>query len=52
MQNIMLCVNCFRDSPNEIRAQCLDIETAHVQAAKRLERGQNNILDLQVIKLS
>lgn len=44
----MLCVNCFRDSPNEIRAQCLDIETAHVQASKRLERGQNNIMDLQV----
>lgn len=43
----MLCVNCFRDQPNEIRAQCVDIDTAHAQAAKRLERGQNAIMDLQ-----
>ncbi|XP_017771086.1 PREDICTED: RING finger protein 207-like [Nicrophorus vespilloides] len=47
MQNAMLCVNCFRDTPNEVRAQCVDIETAHTQAAKRLERGQNAIMDLQ-----
>ncbi|KAL1501591.1 hypothetical protein ABEB36_006888 [Hypothenemus hampei] len=47
MQNTMLCVNCFRDLPNEIRTQCLDIDTAHGQAAKRLERGQNAIMDLQ-----
>ncbi|KAI4454331.1 hypothetical protein MML48_9g00007697 [Holotrichia oblita] len=47
LQHIMLCVNCFRDTPNEIRAQCLDIDTAHAQAAKRLERGQNAIMDLQ-----
>lgn len=49
LQHIMLCVNCFRDTPNEIRAQCLDIDTAHAQAAKRLERGQNAIMDLQVL---
>ncbi|XP_063929985.1 RING finger protein 207-like isoform X2 [Zophobas morio] len=47
LQNSMLCVNCFRDLPNEIRAQCVDIDTAHIQAAKRLERGQNAIMDLQ-----
>ncbi|EFA04936.1 RING finger protein 207 isoform X1 [Tribolium castaneum] len=47
LQNNMLCVNCFRDLPNEIRAQCVDIDTAHSQAAKRLERGQNAIMDLQ-----
>ncbi|KAJ8957879.1 hypothetical protein NQ318_001875 [Aromia moschata] len=47
MQNAMLCVNCFRDLPNDIRGQCLDIDTAHAQAAKRLERGQSAIMDLQ-----
>ncbi|XP_057654529.1 RING finger protein 207-like isoform X1 [Diorhabda carinulata] len=47
LQNTMLCVNCFRDLPNEIRTQCVDIDTAHTQAAKRLERGQNAIMDLQ-----
>lgn len=47
LQHSMLCVNCFRDQPNEIRAQCVDIDTAHAQAAKRLERGQNAIMDLQ-----
>ncbi|KAJ8939385.1 hypothetical protein NQ314_011130 [Rhamnusium bicolor] len=47
MQNAMLCVNCFRDLPNDIRGQCVDIDTAHAQAAKRLERGQNAIMDLQ-----
>ncbi|XP_023014622.1 uncharacterized protein isoform X4 [Leptinotarsa decemlineata] len=47
IQNAMLCVNCFRDSPNDIRGQCVDIETAHAQASKRLERGQNAIMDLQ-----
>ncbi|KAK4878645.1 hypothetical protein RN001_011151 [Aquatica leii] len=47
LQHTMLCVNCFRDTPNEIRAQCLDIETAYTQAIKRLERGQNAIMDLQ-----
>lgn len=46
-QNLMLCVNCFRDLPNDLRAQCVDIDTAHTQAAKRLERGQNAIMDLQ-----
>lgn len=51
LQNNMLCVNCFRDLPNEIRAQCVDIDTAHSQAAKRLERGQNAIMDLQVKSL-
>uniref|UniRef100_A0A6P7GI09 RING finger protein 207-like n=1 Tax=Diabrotica virgifera virgifera TaxID=50390 RepID=A0A6P7GI09_DIAVI len=47
LQNTMLCVNCFRDLPNEMRTQCVDIDTAHAQAAKRLERGQNAIMDLQ-----
>ncbi|CAG9770285.1 unnamed protein product [Ceutorhynchus assimilis] len=47
IQNAMLCVNCFRDLPNEMRTQCVDIDTAHTQASKRLERGQNAIMDLQ-----
>lgn len=47
VQHSMLCVNCFRDTPSEIRAQCVDMETAHAQAVKRLERGQAVILDLQ-----
>lgn len=50
LQNTMLCVNCFRDAPNEIRSQCQDIETAYSQASKRLEKGQNSIMDLQVRK--
>lgn len=50
LQNTMLCVNCFRDAPNEIRSQCQDIETAYSQASKRLEKGQNSIMDLQVQK--
>lgn len=48
LQNAMLCVNCFRDLPGDVRAQCVDIDTAHAQASKRLERGQNAIMDLQV----
>lgn len=48
LQNNMLCVNCFRDLPGDVRAQCVDIDTAHAQASKRLERGQNAIMDLQV----
>lgn len=48
-QNAMLCMNCFRDLPGDVRAQCVDIDTAHSQASKRLERGQNAIMDLQVI---
>lgn len=47
VQHSMLCVNCFRDAPTEIRTQCVDIDTAHSQAAKRLERGQSAIMDLQ-----
>ncbi|XP_019769533.1 RING finger protein 207 isoform X1 [Dendroctonus ponderosae] len=47
LQNLMLCVNCFRDLPNEVRTQCVDIDTAHTHASKRLERGQNAIMDLQ-----
>ncbi|XP_019875797.1 RING finger protein 207-like isoform X2 [Aethina tumida] len=47
VQNMMLCVNCFRDLPADMRSQCLDIDTAHNQASKRLERGQNAIMDLQ-----
>ncbi|XP_066260046.1 RING finger protein 207-like isoform X1 [Euwallacea similis] len=47
LQTTMLCVNCFRDLPNEMRTQCVDIDTAHNQASKRLERGQNSIMDLQ-----
>ncbi|KAJ8909957.1 hypothetical protein NQ315_014908 [Exocentrus adspersus] len=47
LQNAMLCVNCFRDLPADMRGQCVDIDTAHAQAAKRLERGQNAIMDLQ-----
>lgn len=50
LQNLMLCVNCFRDLPNEIRTQCVDIDTAHTHASKRLERGQNAIMDLQVLR--
>ncbi|KAJ8981944.1 hypothetical protein NQ317_002116 [Molorchus minor] len=47
LKNVMLCVNCFRELPIDIRGQCLDIDTAHMQAAKRLERGQDVIMDLQ-----
>ncbi|XP_050300020.1 RING finger protein 207-like isoform X2 [Anthonomus grandis grandis] len=47
LQNTMLCVNCFRELPPDARNQCVDIDTAHTQAAKRLERGQNAIMDLQ-----
>ncbi|KAK9884272.1 hypothetical protein WA026_005224 [Henosepilachna vigintioctopunctata] len=47
IQKVMLCVNCFRDLPNELRTQCVDIDTAHLQAAKRLERSQTSIMDLQ-----
>lgn len=46
-QHLMLCVNCFRDAAGEVRAQCMDIDTAHAQAAKRLERAQSAVLDLQ-----
>lgn len=47
IQKAMLCVNCFRDLPNELRTQCVDIDSAHVQAAKKLERSQTAIMDLQ-----
>ncbi|XP_022901085.1 RING finger protein 207-like [Onthophagus taurus] len=47
LQNTMLCVNCFRDTPPEVRSQCLDIDTAHLQSTKHLSRAQNAITDLQ-----
>lgn len=46
-QQLMLCVNCFRDTPPDARLHCIDMEQAHAQASKRLERGQAAILDLQ-----
>ncbi|KAL3270515.1 hypothetical protein HHI36_021054 [Cryptolaemus montrouzieri] len=47
IQKVMMCVNCFRDLPNELRTQCVDIDSAHIQAAKKLERSQTAIMDLQ-----
>ncbi|XP_045468356.1 RING finger protein 207-like isoform X2 [Harmonia axyridis] len=47
IQKMMLCVNCFRDLPNELRTQCVDIDSAHIQATKKLERSQTAIMDLQ-----
>ncbi|XP_044763616.1 RING finger protein 207-like isoform X2 [Coccinella septempunctata] len=47
IQKTMLCVNCFRDLPNELRTQCIDIDSAHLQATKKLERSQTAIMDLQ-----
>lgn len=47
LQHMMLCMNCFKDVHPEMRSQCIDMDTAHSQAIKRLERGQNAIMDLQ-----
>nr|CAD7434140.1 unnamed protein product [Timema monikensis] len=38
-QKNMLCVNCFRDTPAEARLHCVDIDTAHTQCTRKLEKA-------------
>lgn len=47
-QKNMLCVNCFRDTPQEARLHCVDIDTAYTQGCKKLDRAVlvSNILFL------
>ena len=45
----LLCINCFRDLPPDIRAQCLDLDTAYQQKCERLQRGLKAVGELEVI---
>lgn len=45
----LLCINCFRDLPPDIRAQCLDLDTAYQQKCDRLQRGLKAVGELEVI---
>lgn len=45
----LLCINCFRDLPPDIRAQCLDLDTAYQQKCDRLHRGLKAVGELEVI---
>lgn len=38
-QKNMLCVNCFRDTPQEARLHCVDIDSAYTQGCKKLDRA-------------
>lgn len=38
-QKSMLCVTCFRDTPNEMRMHCVDIDAAYTQCSKKLDRA-------------
>ena len=44
----LLCINCFRDLPPDIRAQCLDLDTAYQQKCERLQRGLKAVSELEV----
>lgn len=46
-QKIMLCVNCFRDTPPESRQYCVDIDTAFSQSSKKMERSLSVSSDLK-----
>ena len=35
----MLCIKCFRDTSMDARLHCVDLDTAHIQGAKKLERA-------------
>ncbi|KOC68694.1 RING finger protein 207 [Habropoda laboriosa] len=43
----MLCATCFRDTPQDARIHCVDIESAWQQASKKMERAVNSICELQ-----
>ncbi|XP_034938049.1 RING finger protein 207-like [Chelonus insularis] len=43
----MLCATCLRDTPNDARIHCVDIDTAWQQASKKMERAANSICELQ-----
>ncbi len=45
----LLCINCFRDLPPDIRAQCLDLDTAYQHKCERLQRGLKAVGELEVI---
>lgn len=44
----LLCISCFRDLPPDIRAQCLDLDTAYTQKVERLEKGLKAVGELEV----
>ena len=44
----LLCINCFRDLPPDIRAQCLDLDTAYSQKCERLQKGLKAVGKLEV----
>lgn len=46
-QKIMLCVNCFRDTPPESRQYCVDIDTAFSQSSKKMERSLSVLCEVQ-----
>uniref|UniRef100_A0A8D8YKE5 RING finger protein 207 n=2 Tax=Cacopsylla melanoneura TaxID=428564 RepID=A0A8D8YKE5_9HEMI len=46
-QKIMLCVNCFRDTPPESRQYCVDIDTAFNQSSKKMERSLSVLCEVQ-----
>ncbi|KAL0279720.1 UNVERIFIED_CONTAM: hypothetical protein PYX00_001217 [Menopon gallinae] len=46
-QKSMLCVTCFRDTPNETRMHCVDIDAAYTQCSKKLDRAVISICEVQ-----
>ena len=44
----LLCINCFRDLPPDIRAQCLDLDSAYTQKVERLEKGLKAVGELEI----
>jgi hypothetical protein len=43
----MLCATCFRDTSNDIRLHCVNIDIAWQQTTKKLEHAVNLICELQ-----
>ena len=44
----LLCINCFRDLAPDVRAQCLDLDTAYSQKCDLLHKGLKKFGELEM----
>ena len=44
----LLCINCFRDLATDVRAQCLDLDTAYTQKCDKIQKGLKSVGDLEM----
>ncbi|XP_018917583.1 RING finger protein 207 isoform X2 [Bemisia tabaci] len=46
-QRNMMCITCFRETPQESRQNCVDIDTAYAQYSKKLDRTVTSVCEAQ-----